>query len=379
MPAAEESGMAEVNGIKLYYAVYGSGEPLLMLHGGLGHSDVWGAQIPVFAEKYKVIAVDSRGHGRSTRDDMPFGYDLMADDVVALMDKLGIDKASIVGWSDGGIIGLDIAIRYPERLDKLFAFGANYNLSGLKDGIDNDPTFNAYIERAGGDYARLSPTPKDFDAFVEAIAAMWYSEPDFSKEQMMGITSPVAIADGEHDEAIRPEHTKEMAELIPGRKARHPAERQPLRVLAGPRALQQGGVGLPRPAPKRPGARRRPGPAAQAAFVAPGAATWSAVGREHERGHRRARHQLGPPRIGPPKVGIDEEKKVELVAVRCAALEDHALQPVHLVRRRSREARTSMMRSVVSIPCLGTRFTFAHPNNSNAARIFRFTANWRQG
>jgi pimeloyl-ACP methyl ester carboxylesterase len=218
MPAASDSGLADVNGIKLYYAVYGSGEPLLMLHGGLGHSDVWGAQIPVFAKKYKVIAVDSRGHGRSTRDDHPFGYDLMADDVIALMDKLGIDKASIVGWSDGGIIGLDIAIRHPERLDKLFAFGANYNLSGLKDDIDTNPTFNAYIERAGKDYERLSPTPKDYDDFVQAIAAMWYSEPDFSKELMMGIKSPVAIADGEHDEAIRPEHTKEMAELIPGAK-----------------------------------------------------------------------------------------------------------------------------------------------------------------
>jgi pimeloyl-ACP methyl ester carboxylesterase len=218
MPKASETGAADVNGIKLYYAVYGSGEPLLMLHGGLGHSDVWGAQIPAFAKKYKVIAVDSRGHGRSTRDDQPFGYDLMADDVVALLDQLGIDKASIVGWSDGGIIGLDIAIRHPERLDKLFAFGANYNLSGLKDGIDQNPTFNAYIERAGGDYARLSPTPGDYDIFVEAIAAMWYSEPDFSKEQMMGITSPVAISDGEYDEAIRREHTEEMAQLIPGAK-----------------------------------------------------------------------------------------------------------------------------------------------------------------
>ncbi len=218
MPKATETGMADVNGIKLYYAIYGSGPPLLMLHGGLGHSDVWGNQIPAFAEKYKVIAVDSRGHGRSTRDAQPFGYDLMTDDVVALMDKLGIDKASIVGWSDGGIIGLDMAIRHPERLDKLFAFGANYNLSGLKDGIDKDPTFNAYIERAGKDYERLSPTPTEYAAFVDAIAKMWYSQPDFSKDQMKAIKSPVAIADGEHDEAIRREHTEEMASLIPGAK-----------------------------------------------------------------------------------------------------------------------------------------------------------------
>ncbi len=218
MPQVAETGLAEVNGILLYYAVYGEGDPLLLLHGGLGHSDVWGAQIPAFAEKYKVIAVDSRGHGRSTRDDQPYSYDLMADDVIALLDKLGIDKASIVGWSDGGIIGLDIAIRYPERLDKLFAFGANYNLSGLKDDIDSDPVFNAYIERAGKDYERLSSTPTAFEAFVNAVAEMWYSQPDFSKEQLEGITAPTAIADGQYDEAIRPEHTKEMAELIPGAK-----------------------------------------------------------------------------------------------------------------------------------------------------------------
>ena len=116
------------------------------------------------------------------------------------MDKLGIQKASIVGWSDGGIIGLDMAIRHPERLDKLFAFGANYNLSGLKDGIDKDPTFNAYIERAGKDYERLSATPKDYEAFVNAIVQMWTSQPDFSKEQLGAIKSPVAISDGEHDD-----------------------------------------------------------------------------------------------------------------------------------------------------------------------------------
>jgi pimeloyl-ACP methyl ester carboxylesterase len=142
----------------------------------------------------------------------------MTDDVVALMDKLGIGKASIVGWSDGGIIGLDMAIRHPERLDKLFAFGANYNLSGLKPDIDKNATFNAYIERAGGDYARLSSTPNDYDAFVNAIVAMWSTQPDFSKEQMGAIKSPVAIADGEHDEAIKLEHNEEMAKLIPGAK-----------------------------------------------------------------------------------------------------------------------------------------------------------------
>ena len=218
MPAASESGTADVNGVKLYYAIYGSGEPVLLLHGGLGHSDVWGKQIPALAEGHKIIAIDSRGHGRSTRNDQPYSYEAMADDVIALMDYLETPKAALVGWSDGGIIGLDIAIRHPERLTKLFAFGANYNISGLKETVMTDPVFGAYIERAGKDYARLSPTPNDYDAFVTQISEMWMTQPDYSPEQLGSITVPTVIADGEHDEGIKREHTEELARLIPGAK-----------------------------------------------------------------------------------------------------------------------------------------------------------------
>jgi pimeloyl-ACP methyl ester carboxylesterase len=155
MPKADVTGYAPVNDIQMYYAVYGQGEPLIMLHGGLGHSDVWGNQIPVFAQHFKVICADSRGHGRSTRSAQPYSYALMASDVVALMDYLKIDKASIIGWSDGGIIGIDIAINHPERLNRLFAFGANTNVAGLRPDMDKSPVFNKYIEVAGEDYKRL--------------------------------------------------------------------------------------------------------------------------------------------------------------------------------------------------------------------------------
>jgi pimeloyl-ACP methyl ester carboxylesterase len=218
MPEALESGSAPINGIEMYYAVYGSGEPLILLHGGLGHSDVWGNQIPAFAKQYKVIVADSRGHGRSTRTSEPYSYRLMASDVVALMDHLKIDKAAIVGWSDGGIIGLDIAMNHPERVTKLFAFGANTNVAGLRPDIANSVVFNKYIERAGKDYERLSKTPKDYDAFVAQISEMWATQPDYKPEDLAKITAPTAIADGEHDEAIRQEHNAEMAKLIPGAK-----------------------------------------------------------------------------------------------------------------------------------------------------------------
>ena len=216
MPAAVESGYAPVNGIEMYYAIYGSGEPLILLHGGLGHSDVWGNQIPELAKTYKVIALDSRGHGRSSRNADPYSYALMAKDVVAAMDYLKIDKASILGWSDGGIIGLDIAMNHPDRLNRLYAFGANTNVAGLKPNIDKNATFNAYIERMAGDYARLSKTPTEFEAFVTQIAQMWATQPDYKPDQLAKITTPVAISDGEHDEAIRQEHNVEMAKAIPG-------------------------------------------------------------------------------------------------------------------------------------------------------------------
>jgi len=218
MPKADQSGLAPVNDIKMYYAIYGQGDPLIVLHGGLAHSDVWGNQLPELSKHFKVIVADSRGHGRSTRSAQPYSYGLMASDVIALMDYLKIDKAALLGWSDGGIIGLDIAMNHPERLTRLFAFGANYNPAGLKEDIGNSKTFNAYIARCGEDYARMSPTPKEYDAFVQQISQMWATQPDYKPEQLAKITVPTMIADGEHDEGIKREHTEELAKLIPGAK-----------------------------------------------------------------------------------------------------------------------------------------------------------------
>jgi len=115
---AEHTGHAKVNGIRLYYATIGHGSPVVLLHGGLSNSDYWGNQIKALAPRHTVIVVDSRGHGRSTRDARPCGYDLMADDVVSLLDTLHIPKADVVGWSDGAILGLDLAIRHPDRVGK---------------------------------------------------------------------------------------------------------------------------------------------------------------------------------------------------------------------------------------------------------------------
>ena len=214
--AGLEGGYAEVNGIRLYYATIGSGPPVVLLHGGLANSDYWGAQIQALAPHHRVIVVDSRGHGRSTRDARPYGYDLMADDVVALLDKLGIARADVVGWSDGAIIGLDLAIRHADRIGKLFAFAANTLTSGVKPDVEKNPTFARYIRRAGEEYVRLSPTPKGYPTFVAQISRMWASQPNWSNAQLRAIRAPVVVADGDHDEAITRAHTEYIAATIPG-------------------------------------------------------------------------------------------------------------------------------------------------------------------
>lgn len=214
--AGAQAGYAEVNGIRLHYSKLGHGSPVVLLHGGLGNADYWGLQAKALAARHTVISVDSRGHGRSTRDARPYGYDLMADDVIALLDQLKIPRADFVGWSDGAILGLDLAMRYPQRVGKVFAYAANTQTSGVKEGVENNPTFAAYIERAGQEYTRLSPTPKEYPAFVEQIGHMWASQPNWSDADLTRIKTPVLIVDGDHDEAIKREHTEYMAATIPG-------------------------------------------------------------------------------------------------------------------------------------------------------------------
>ncbi len=213
--AADRSGDAAVNGISIHYCVYGKGAPVILLHGGLANSDYWGRQITALTPNHMVIVMDSRGHGRSTRDTHAFGYDLMADDVVALMDLLGVRKADIVGWSDGAIIGLDLALRHKDRVAKIFAFAANSLTSGVKDEVEKNPTFAAYIARAGREYEAHSATPNAYDDFLAQISKMWAEQPNWTDGQLQSIEAPVWIVDGDHDEAIRREHTEYLAATIP--------------------------------------------------------------------------------------------------------------------------------------------------------------------
>ena len=218
LPAPRVSGPIPVNDIQMWRAEWGpeNGRPVIMVHGGLANSNYFGRVIPYLVDAgFHVIAVDSRGHGRSTRSAKPYSYELMASDVVGMLDKLGIAKADLVGWSDGGIIGIVMAIHNPEKLGRVFAFGANTDPSGLIPDFDKEGVFADYEKRAGSEYAKLSPTPDQYDAFLKQISEMWATQPHLTDAQLKAIHTPIAIADGRYDEGIKQSHDRYMAATIP--------------------------------------------------------------------------------------------------------------------------------------------------------------------
>ncbi len=216
LPPGGRQGTVSVDGVRIFYARYGHGTPVVLLHGGLGNANYWGNQIAALASRYDVIAIDLRGHGRSTMTDAPMHYDRLAADVLGVMDGLGIRRAALVGWSDGAIIGLSLAMTAPDRVERLFAFGANYDLQGLIPGGSHAAVFARYTERTAAEYRALAPRPDGYRNLVQHMTQMWNTEPHFSRGALASIRVPVAIADGEHDEIIRPQHTRDLAAAIRG-------------------------------------------------------------------------------------------------------------------------------------------------------------------
>jgi len=220
IPLADETGLAPVNDIKMYYAIFNKDgkDPVILLHGGFVSSNEWGFEIPLLSKTHKVIVVDSRGHGRSSMSDQPFGYNLMASDVLQLIDYLKIKKVSIVGWSDGGIVGLIMAIKYPDRVNKLFTFGTNYNLSGYKTEPFDSTLAARFMARVQANYRKLSPTPDSFLVLRKALSQMYSTEPDLKPEDLKTIKAPTVIAGGQYEQFIKFEQFQELAHLIPNAK-----------------------------------------------------------------------------------------------------------------------------------------------------------------
>src|SRR3569623_1265364 len=164
LPPADASGYAEADNARIWYAAFGAGRPVILLHGGLGNGGNWSHQVPALAAAgYRAIVVDSRGQGHSTRDDRPYSYELMADDTRAVMDALGIARAAFIGWSDGADTALVLSQQTPERSAGVFFFGCNVDGTGTLPFNFTDIIGRIYNHHVR-DYAELSPLPDGFEA-----------------------------------------------------------------------------------------------------------------------------------------------------------------------------------------------------------------------
>jgi pimeloyl-ACP methyl ester carboxylesterase len=221
LPVALSETYIQHEGAQIWHSIFGAGAPVILLHGGLGHSGNWGYQVPTLLRAgYQVILVDGRGHGRSTRDDRPFRYELMASDVLAVMNALHLEKVSLVGWSDGAVIALMVAEKNPHRVTGVFFFACNMDPSGAKEMKELDQVTERCFRRHTKDYARLSETPERFDDFTKAVALMMKAQPNYTARDLASIEVPVVIAQGEHDEFIKPEHARYLAKSIPNAELR---------------------------------------------------------------------------------------------------------------------------------------------------------------
>jgi pimeloyl-ACP methyl ester carboxylesterase len=205
-----------VNGLEIYYEVHGDGPPLLLLHGGSGSiPEKW---IPLFTPHFRVIAPEQMGHGR-TADlvDRPFHYHEMAEDTVELMRQLSVGAAVVVGYSDGGIIGIDMAIHHPERLTKLAVTGANAHFDGYTaENLEWARSFDPASQPVSDDYARLSPDGREhWPVVLGRLKTMWAAEPTFTTEELQSIQTPTLLIVGDRD-IVTPEHAVEMYRTIPG-------------------------------------------------------------------------------------------------------------------------------------------------------------------
>jgi pimeloyl-ACP methyl ester carboxylesterase len=197
---------ANINGIKIYYETYGTGEPLLLLHGNHQSIAAFEQQILEFSKYYKVIAVDTRGHGQSTTDNKNYSYDLFAEDMNLLLEELKIDSINILGWSDGGNTGLILAMKHPEKVKKLITMGANIF-------IDNSVIDKGTLKEVTKRIASLkSDTSFESKNSVE-IYSMLLNEPKHTFEELNQIKAPVLVMAGEKD-LIKEAHTKGIAQHI---------------------------------------------------------------------------------------------------------------------------------------------------------------------
>jgi len=216
LPTVSEQGLVKLSdGASVFFAQFGKGPSVLLLHGGLANSSYWGHQLTALSSNFTMTVMDTRGHGRSPLSGGSFSYRQFASDVVELLAYLNIPRTTVVGWSDGAITGIQLAMTKPDMMSGLFAFGANTTPDGLKAGGARTKVFEQFSSRCRNEYLLLSAHPERWPVLQRDLVAMWRTQPNFSKQQLAAIKMPVTVADGEYDEIIKPEHTRQIAANIP--------------------------------------------------------------------------------------------------------------------------------------------------------------------
>jgi pimeloyl-ACP methyl ester carboxylesterase len=218
---AATSGYAPVNGLKMYYEIHGEGMPLVLLHGAFMTINTnWSALIPELSKNRKVIAVELQGHGRTADIDRPFSFEYMADDVVALLQYLKIDSTDIFGYSLGGCVALQIAIRHPQIVRKLVIASAVYKFEGWTPETRAIlPTLTPALFEGSPmkkEYDSLAPDPKHWPQMVDKLKKLVTTPYDFTAEKIKSIKSPALIIVGDGD-GVLPEHAVEMFRLLGGK------------------------------------------------------------------------------------------------------------------------------------------------------------------
>jgi pimeloyl-ACP methyl ester carboxylesterase len=208
----------DTGGVRTYYEIVGEGEPVVLLHGGLCTIETWGPQLPALAARYKVYMPERRGHGRTADVAGPITYANMADDTIAFMKAMRLESAHLIGWSDGAMIGLMVAMQRPDLVRKLGFISNPLNPAGTR------PKYNEMMKHMKAEhlpprlvqaYAAVSPDgPDHFAVVVEKLVAEWLVHPGFQLEQLRTVTAPTLIVAGD-DDLMFISHAADMQEALP--------------------------------------------------------------------------------------------------------------------------------------------------------------------
>ncbi|MFI7608200.1 alpha/beta fold hydrolase [Micromonospora sp. NPDC049366] len=212
---------ADVNGVNLYYETHGAGRPLVLLHGGLGSGEMFGPILPTLAAHHQVILVDLQGHGRTADIDRPLDVTLMADDIAALIEHIDLRKPDVVGFSLGGGVALQVAIRHPHLVDRVVSASAQIRRDAIyADMLAQQAQVNGAAAEFMKDtpmyelYQRVAPRPEDFPRLLDKIGAAMEKDYDYT-EEVRGLQVPTLIVAADADMAP-PSHFVEVFKLLDG-------------------------------------------------------------------------------------------------------------------------------------------------------------------